>query len=159
MKAQPRKLLIALAASALLASGASMAEPPPPPAGPPGGPAGDWQEYHEFKMEKLHQALKLNANQEAAWKEWSDKIAAGRPGWKERKKELEGMNSLPVPERMEKILAFAKERVARLEEHLAATKAFYGQLTPEQRQTFDKEFNFGHKGRGPGGHGGGRRAR
>ncbi len=164
MNAQPNKLLIALAVSALLASGAIMAEPPqdPPPGpgmegpGPHGMSEGERAEFMEFKLEKLHKALKLTQNQEAAWNDWSEKIKAGQPGWKDRKKEFEGMANLPVPERMEKMLAFAKERVARLEEHLAATKAFYEKLTPEQRQTFDKEFSFGHKGHGHGGPGGGR---
>jgi Spy/CpxP family protein refolding chaperone len=48
---------------------------------------------------------------------------------------------------MEKMLAFSKEHIARQEARLAATKTFYATLSPEQRQAFDKGFNFEHHGR------------
>jgi Spy/CpxP family protein refolding chaperone len=104
---------------------------------------GEWDrgECMEKRLETLHKDLKLNPSQETAWTEWSDKFKAGRSAWKERHKDFESWANLPVPERMEKMLAFSKERVSRLEGRLAATKTFYATLTPEQRQTFDKQFD------------------
>ncbi len=150
MNTRLKTIFLALAACGFLASGASLAAPPNPSAEPgsqepgPRGPGGNWEEFRAFKLEKLHQDLKLTAKQESAWNEWSGKIKAERPAWKER----ENLGNLTAPERMEKMLAFAKERVATLEERLAATKAFYAVLTPEQRQTFDKGFDFGPHGHG-----------
>lgn len=98
------------------------------------------------KLDTLKSDLKLNANQEAAWTEWGSKIKADRKSW-ESNKNIESWASLSAPERMEKILAFSKERVAKQEARLAATKTFYATLTPEQRQIFDKDFKFQHRGR------------
>ena len=36
--------------------------------------------------------------------------------------------------------------IVKQEARLAATKTFYATLSPEQRQTFDKGFNFEHHG-------------
>jgi Ni/Co efflux regulator RcnB len=153
MKSNLKRLVIVFAASSLVASGIALAEQAKGRVSPgTEGPAyqqptaDDWAEFMAFKLEKLHTALKLNPTQETAWKEWSGKINAERSGWKERRKEFETGGNLPVPERMEKMLAFAKERVGKLEERLAATKAFYATLSPEQRQVFDKEFTFGPHG-------------
>ncbi len=152
MKTHLKQLLIILAASGLTAGAAVSAEPPAGAAGmeEPGhrGPGGgDWAEFRAFKLEKLHTDLKLNPTQENAWKEWSGKINAGQQEWEKRRGEFASWGNLTVPERMEKALDFAKQRVARLEERLAATKSFYAILSPEQRQIFDKEFGFGPHGR------------
>jgi len=150
MKSYLKSLAILLAASSLIASGTTLAEQPKGQVSPGTAEpsyqepaAGEWAEFMAFKLEKLHAALKVNPSQETAWNEWSGKISAGRSEWKERRKEFETWRNLPVPDRMEKMLAFAKERVSKLEERLAATKAFYATLSPEQRQIFDKEFTFG----------------
>jgi len=155
MKTNLKTLVIVLAASGLLASGVSLAEPAKTPTGTGMEElgqqelkGGEWAEFMAFKLEKLHTALKLNPAQETAWSEWSGTIKADRPEWKERGKESENWKNLTVPERMEKKLAFAKEHVGKLEERLAATKAFYAKLSPEQRQTFDKECTFGSHGFG-----------
>lgn len=154
MKQHTKLALIATSTLAVAAGGIARAEstPPAPPSeqeGYHGGAEWDRAEVVEKRLETLHKDLKLNASQEAAWTEWSGKIKAGRPAWKERHKEFESWAKLPVPERMEKMLALSKEHVSRLEERLAATKAFYATLTPEQRQTFDKDFALGRHG-GPG---------
>ncbi len=104
-----------------------------------------WEEK-EKRLETLKADLKLNSNQEAAWTEWVGKIKGNRKGWEEKRNTFESWASLPVPDRMEKMLAFSKEHIARQEARLAATKTFYATLSPEQRQTFDKEFKFGRHG-------------
>jgi protein CpxP len=52
---------------------------------------------------------------------------------------------LSAPERMEKQLALMKEREARMADRLAATKAFYAQLTPEQQKIFNENFMTGRR--------------
>lgn len=106
----------------------------------------DRWEGEEKRLETLKSDLKLNTNQEAAWNEWAGKIKGDHAGWEEKRKNEESWASLPAPDRMEKILAFSKEHIARQEARLAATKIFYATLSPEQRHTFDKEFNFEHHG-------------
>jgi protein CpxP len=153
MKHHTKLALIVASTLAVAAGGSARAEqaPPSPPSeqeGYQGGAEWDRAEGMEKRLEALHKDLKLNASQEAAWTEWSGKMKAARPAWKERHKEFESWANLPVPERMEKMLALAKERVSHLEERLAATKTFYGTLTPEQRQVFDKQFGVGRHGHG-----------
>ena len=67
-------------------------------------------------------------------------------GWDEKRKNFESWAGLPAPDRMEKMLAFSKEHVAKQEARLAATKSFYATLSPEQQKIFDKGFTFGHRG-------------
>ena len=98
------------------------------------------------RLETLKSDLKLKPDQEAAWTEWVGKIKGDHAGWEEKHKNEQSWASLPVPDRMEKMLAFSKEHIARQEVRLAATKTFYSTFTPEQRKVFDKGFNFEHHG-------------
>lgn len=107
----------------------------------------DRWEGEEKHLETLKSDLKLNATQEAAWTEWAGKIKGDHAGEEMKRKNVESWASLPALDRMEKMLAFSKEHIARQEVRLAATKTFYATLSPEQRQTFDKEFNFEHHSR------------
>ena len=153
MKHTTRITLLTFALSGLLAGRNVLAEPTEAPTAPgkqdpaSGEPkkCDRWEEK-EKRLEALKSDLKLTANQEAAWSEWVGKIKGDRKGWEGKRKNFESWANLPAPDRMEKMLAFSKEHVARQEARLAATKTFYATLSPEQRQTFDKGFNFGHHG-------------
>ena len=96
----------------------------------------------EKRLEAHKTDLNLNPNQEAAWTEWAGKIKGDYKSWEEKRKNVESWASLPAIDRMEKMLAFSKEHIARQEVRLTATKTFYATLSPEQRQVFDKEFKF-----------------
>lgn len=100
----------------------------------------------EKQLSALHGDLKLTADQETAWNTWADHVHKQLAEWKEKRPDFEALQNLPAPERMEKWLAFAKDHQAKLEQGLAAIKVFYGTLTPEQRQTFDKGFDVFHPG-------------
>jgi protein CpxP len=115
------------------------------PAG--GGPkkCDRWEEK-EKRLETLKSDLKLTASQEAGWTEWAEKMKGDGKGWEEKRKNEESWAGLPAPDRMEKMLAFSKAHIARQEARLAATKAFYATLSPEQRTAFDKDFSLGHHG-------------
>jgi protein CpxP len=98
----------------------------------------DRWEDREKRLEALKTDLKLHANQESAWTEWVGKIKGDHKNWEEQRKNVESWANLPALDRMEKMLAFSKEHIAKQEARLAATKTFYATLSPEQRQIFDK---------------------
>ena len=85
-------------------------------------------------LAEMHDKLKLSAAQEPAWKTFTDAITSGaiptRP-------DRAAMEKMTAPERMEKMLAFSKERQVRMESHLAALKTFYATLTSEQKKIVD----------------------
>jgi len=153
MKHTIRFALLTLAISGLLAGRNVLAEPTdtaalvkPKPASEEPKKCDRWEEK-EQRLETLKSDLKLNVSQEAAWSEWVSKIKGDHKSWEEKRKNAESLASLPALDRMEKMLAFSKEHIARQEERLAATKTFYATLSPEQRQIFDKDFKFEHHDR------------
>ena len=148
MKHITRSALLTLAISGLLLGQNVLAEPADATALVKAKPAGEelkkcdrWEEK-EKRLETLKTDLKLNASQETAWTEWVSKIKGDHKSWEEKRKNVESWASLPAIDRMEKMLAFSKEHIARQEVRLTATKTFYATLSPEQRQVFDKEFKF-----------------
>ena len=105
------------------------------------------EKYHEQHLAKLHDKLKLSAQQEPAWK----KFAAVDPmADKSLRPDPAEMEKLNAPQRMEKGLEHLKVMETKLSEHLAALKEFYAVLTSEQQKTFDEnmphhEGKHGHK--------------
>ena len=96
---------------------------------------------------KLHDALKLAAQQEPAWAAFQ---AAMQP--KQRDKAArQAMRDLPAPERMAQRIAFGKQRIAAMEARQAALATFYATLSAQQQKTFD-EATRGHGKRGFRGH-------
>ncbi|PZN69369.1 MAG: hypothetical protein DM484_29850 [Candidatus Methylumidiphilus alinenensis] len=154
MKQLSKITIIVFAVSSLLAGRQVLAEPADASAAPgkQAPAAGEpkkcehWKEGKEKRLETLKSDLKLTASQEAAWTEWAGKIKGDRKGWEEKRKDFESLENLPAPQRLEKMLEFSKEHIAKQETVLAATKTFYAVLTPEQQQVFDKGFRFGHRG-------------
>ena len=53
---------------------------------------------------------------------------------------------LTAPERLSKMIEMTKQREAKMEAHLTALTAFYGQLTPEQKKVFDERGMGGKRG-------------
>lgn len=88
----------------------------------------------------LKEKLKLGAGQEAAWNAFA---AAAQPGPRhpgmDRKAMHEEFAKLSTPERLDRMQALSEMRRARMAERIAATKAFYAQLSPEQQRVFDAE--------------------
>ena len=99
---------------------------------------GNQHERHTQQMDEhhkvLHEALKLTPVQEPGWQklmdsEHSKAVAIARQpiDWAK----------LTAPERAEKMLELSKVRQEQMAEHVAALKAFYASLTPEQQKTFE----------------------
>lgn len=136
--------LVIAAGAGVFAAGAAMADPGC------GHMGGHYSERHVKMMEQhhalLHDAMKLSAEQEPAWKKLMDSeqprmaLSGGQP---------EDWAKLNAPERAEKMLELSKARQAQMAEHVVALKEFYGVLTPAQQKTFE-EFHAGPR-RGMGG--------
>jgi len=126
--------IIALSASAFAHDGGDCGY------GEHGGMMGDparMEKMHERHLARLHDSLKLTAQQETAWK----KFAAQQPVMdKANRPDPAEMEKLNSPQRLEKGLEHMKAMEAKLAEHLAALKEFYAVLTPEQQKTFDDQF-------------------
>ena len=145
-----KRLLIGIGASSL-GVGSVAAIAGGPGCGHMGGPhafgdSGKGGERMRERMEKraaeLHDKLKLNASQENAWRTYVEKM---KPAGSFARPDRAALEKMTAPERMEKMHALMKEREKFMAERVAATKEFYGVLTPEQQKVFDEQFQ-----RGPG---------
>ena len=96
----------------------------------------------EKRQQKLHEALKLTANQEPAWKAY---IAAIAPRQDIARVDRASFKELNATQRAEKRLEFSKARIAHQETRLAALKTFYATLTPEQQKVFDEHSMHGKR--------------
>ncbi len=102
----------------------------------------------EQRLERLHADLKINAQQEPLWQAFADKTKA------EMGKGMQAMRSSPAdaklsaPERMEKMQAMMKERLAAMEGVNDSFKRLYAGLSDEQKAAADMHFNrMGMRGR------------
>jgi periplasmic protein CpxP/Spy len=105
------------------------------------GPRGNSGEFMEYRADcmaqhqkKLHAALKLTPEQEAAWTKFT---ATAQPMAKDRPAMSNDWAKLTTPERADKMLERMKMREAQQTEHVAALKEFYAVLTAEQKKAFD----------------------
>ena len=122
-------------------------------AGPMGGRPAEGRLADRMKMhqQRLHDALKLTAQQEPAWSKFQETHPFAQAGQRPAPAEF---TNLPAPERAEKMLELQKQHQEAMSKHVAALKEFYGQLTPEQKKTFDEFAPQGRRGsRGAGGPG------
>ena len=100
------------------------------------------------KMEKMHAKhlaqlkakLKLTPNQEGAWTSFSN---AMKPAARPNHPDMAELDKLSTPERIDKMHAMRKERMAAMETAMdqreEATKTFYGALNADQKKVFDSE--------------------
>ena len=126
-------------------AGAAMAQTGP---GNPGG----MDDHHGQRMEKMHahmaerqqrhlselkSRLRLQADQEAAWKTFAEAMQA--PAHPAARLDRVAMEKLSTPERIDQMQALHAQREAAMKKRGDATKAFYAALQPEQKKTFDAE--------------------
>ncbi|MES2536494.1 MAG: Spy/CpxP family protein refolding chaperone [Pseudomonadota bacterium] len=110
---------------------------------------GKFKERMARHQTELHDKLKLNATQEAAWKTF---VGSAAPMTKRTRTDREAFAKLSAPERMEHMLGKMKEREAFMATRLAALKTFYATLTPEQQKVFNESTLRHHGRKGHGGH-------
>lgn len=136
-----RPILGLLAATALTLSGAAAAQISEPPGGPPPPPGAQGPTpgapTQADQSDRLRQALGLRPDQETALQAF---IAAmtPKPGEAERfRAEAESYQSLPTPQKLDRMIAHMDVVRAEVLARVDATKLFYGQLTPIQQHAFD----------------------
>lgn len=157
-----KKLIQALALAGVMvaASGAAFAQMDGGMMGH-GGKHGDpakMEQMHAKHLAAIKAKLKITASQEAAWNTFAASMKpAADMGKRPDRAEME---KLSTPERLDKMRAMHKERMATMDaamdKRTEATKAFYAVLTPEQQKTFDAEHSkmdhradHGPRGKGP----------
>ena len=114
---------------------------------------------------KLHDELRITPAQENAWNAF---VASMKP--LDRHGEHGGHQQgdraawagLSAPQRAEKMLAMQKQRMAAMEQRVAALNSFYSVLSPDQKKVFDEkaarmQHRFGRHGGMHGGWQGGQR--
>jgi len=123
-------LALALVSPALAQQG--MPPPGPPPAGYGGQPP-----TPADQSDRLRQSLNMRPDQETALQAF---IAAmqPRPGEvDELRAEAQRDATLPTPQRLDAMVARLDRMRAEVMARIAATRAFYAQLTPGQQHAFD----------------------
>jgi Spy/CpxP family protein refolding chaperone len=104
--------------------------------GPQGGKhAAKMGERMKERQQKLHEALKLNPEQEKAWGKYQESHPFAAAG---ERPERAAMDKMTAPERAEKMLEQSRLRQDAMSKHVSALKSFYDTLTPEQKKTFDE---------------------
>ena len=101
-----------------------------------GGDPAKMEKMHEQHLATLHDKLKLTAQQEPAWKKFTENNPMAD---KSARPDPAEMAKLNAPQRLEKGLEHMKTMETKMTEHLAALKEFYAVLTPEQQKTFDEQ--------------------
>lgn len=90
-------------------------------------------------LDRLHEALHLSANQEAAWAAFQ---AASGPDSQQQARERSAQMMMPnlhAPQRVDLSIAVMRADMRTMERRGAALKTFYATLTPAQQATFDRE--------------------
>jgi hypothetical protein len=84
----------------------------------------------------LKQKLQITSAQEGAWNTWTQ---ATKPPANMQRPNREEFAKLTTPERNDRMRQLRAQRQAEMDKRADATKAFYAQLTPEQKKVFDSE--------------------
>lgn len=114
--------------------------------GGPGGQQGqrsyDPVQRAEKHLGLLEKELNLNADQQSAWKTYSDSIMGIAQDKVARIKQFRAnrsdMRDLDTASKLEKLAQWAQERADRLEQLAKDTRTFQQALTTEQQTTFDQ---------------------
>jgi protein CpxP len=93
------------------------------------------QERQARRQAELKQKLQLGAQQEGAWTAY---LGATQHTRMQRPDRAE-FARLTTPERIDRMRALRSARMAEMDKRADATKAFYAQLSPEQKKVFDAE--------------------
>lgn len=142
MKTIKSRLVMALLAMGVAVSGA-YAQTPAAAAGPDQAQRAEkMQQRMQQRMEKrhamMHDKLKITPEQEGAWKTFTEAGSHAVPKMMNERLDHQTMSTMSAPVMMEKQLEHSKARVAIMQKHLDAMKAFYAVLNPDQQKTFDE---------------------
>ncbi len=94
-------------------------------------------EHMKQRQQQLHDSLKLNADQEKAWAKFQETQPFAQA---DKRPDPAEFAKLSAPDRAEKMLEIMKTHQDGMTQHVAAMKTFYGQLSAEQKKSFDDHF-------------------
>ena len=144
---------------ALLAGAAFAVQAQPAPGTPPAAGAQAQQQQHrghkfdpakraEFakkRLADLKAKLNVQPNQESAWTSFA---AAMQPPANMQRPDRDAIARMSTPDRIDHMRVLRTQRNAEMDRRGEATKAFYAQLSAEQKKTFDeatvRKFGGGH---------------
>ncbi len=117
------------------------------------GMMGDPSARAEQHLSQFKSQLKITPQQEPLWQAFAEKMKSNAgQGMKNMRETMQ--QPMTAPERMDKMTAAMKERLASMESTHEAFKRLYDALTPEQKAAADKHVSMmgmGSKGgKGPG---------
>lgn len=98
------------------------------------------------RMAKLHDALKLSAEQEGAWTNF---LAGMKPADMQHEHEefaQTDAHPMSTPDRLDRMAEHMKAHQLKMAEHAAQVRTFYDTLTTEQKSIFDRHFMEHHLG-------------
>lgn len=88
------------------------------------------------RLADLRQKLQVTQQQEPAWSSFAN---AMQPPANVQRPDREAIARMATPDRIDHMRALRERRNAEMDRRAEATKAFYGQLSAEQKKTFDTE--------------------
>ena len=88
---------------------------------------------------RLHDDLKLNESQEAAWRDYTTAIAPNPQAAARHRATTELLPTVPTPRRIALIEATMAQGAVDFTRQGAAVDAFYAKLTAEQQKVFDRD--------------------
>lgn len=90
-------------------------------------------------LSKLHDDLRLTADQEAAWSQYQAVIEQGAQAQARHQSAQQMMPQLRTPRRLALLDATMSQDLADFHRQSLATLAFYDRLTPAQQGVFDRD--------------------
>lgn len=87
----------------------------------------------------LHDALRLRPDQEQAWQVFQRSSTRDSQDDARHRDAYQRMESLEAPQRMDVAIQLMRSDLNQLERRGDAMKAFYATLSPDQRETFNRE--------------------
>jgi hypothetical protein len=138
MKTFPARLVCLTAIALVASAGQGLAQGGPygPPSGPP-GPSGPPAPTAADQARQLRASLALRPDQEPALQAYIQAVIPTPSEAARLRQTTANAESLTTPERLDQMLARMDEMRTVMANRVQATKRFYFQLTPAQKQAFD----------------------
>lgn len=142
MELNARRYLMAAALVAGITGVTAIAQTQPPVAAGAEGKHGHhfdrakMAERASQRLADLKQKLQVTPAQEAAWTSFAN---AMQPPAQRPRVDREAMARMTTPDRIDHMRSLREQRQAEMDRRADATKAFYAQLSAEQKKTFDDE--------------------
>ena len=114
------------------------------------GVASAQQQDGSSMINRLHDDLRLTAEQEPAWRQYQSAMQDTAGSQARRESTQRMLPQLQTPRRLALIEAAMSQDLSDFRRQSQAVVAFYDRLTPAQQRTFDRELTPGSQGQGPG---------